>query len=589
MPSTNGHGLKRSVLWAILYARVSTDEQARSGYSLAQQLEALREYAAREGYEVLEEIVDPGQSGASLERPGMDRVRDLVAAGGISVVLAQDRDRFAREPAYHYLLRREFEEHGTKIRAMNDRGDDSPEGELTDGILDQLAKFERAKTTERSRRGKLRKAREGKIICGHTPGYGFRYNETRDGYEVEPHNMAVVRRIFSLIGSGGESLSGTARTLERDGVRSPSGNRVWVKPTIKGIVLDDAYRTLSYEQMQDLAAEGHLTADVLSRLDREKRYGIWWFNRSHKTQKRVAVDTPSGREYKTRSKSVARPRSEWIAVPVPDCGVPPELVDAARNAVKDNRSPSSAGRRVFDLSGGVLHCATCGRRMGGSSVFDPKTGRRYFYYTCSRLRNSDSAGCETKIRSVRADVLEPRIWEFVSGLILEPGRLRRGLDAMIEEEERARRGDPDREAKLWHEKLQEADRMRSGYQDLAARGLLTYEELGVKLAALEETRTLARRELESLKDRRERLESLKQDREAVLQAYANVTVESLERLSPEERNRLYKTLKLRVVIHDDGTPEVSGVFATGDHALDGADAEAESSEKRNAIPAALST
>jgi site-specific DNA recombinase len=399
-------------------------------------------------------------------------MRDLVAAGGVSVVLAQDRDRFSREPAYTYLLRREFEEHGCELRSLNDRGDGSPEGDLNDAILDQLAKFERAKTAERSRRGQLRKAREEKIICGHTPGYGFRYNETRDGYEVEPHNMAVVRRIFSLIGSAGQSLSGTARTLEREGVPSPSGNRVWAKPTIKGIVLDDAYGTLSCEQMQDLAAEGHLTADVLSRLDREKRYGIWWFNRSHKTQKRVAVDTPNGREYKTRSKSVLRPRSEWIAVPVPDCGVPPELVDAARNAVKDNRSPSSARRRVFDLSGGVLHCATCGRRMGGSSVFDPKTGRRYFYYTCSRLRNSDSAGCETKIRSVRADVLEPRIWEFVSGLILEPGRL-------------------------------------------------------------------------------------------------------------------YKTLKLRVVIHDDGTPEVSGVFATGEHALDGADAGAESSEKRNAIAIAL--
>ncbi len=116
MPSTNGHGSKR----AILYARVSTDEQARSGYSLAQQIEALRAYAAREGYEVLEEVVDPGQSGASLERPGMDRVRDLVAAGGVSVVLAQDRDRFAREPAYHYLLKREFEEHDTTIRALND-------------------------------------------------------------------------------------------------------------------------------------------------------------------------------------------------------------------------------------------------------------------------------------------------------------------------------------------------------------------------------------------------------------------------------------------------------------------------------------
>src|SRR5215213_2628307 len=151
MPNTNGHGSKR----AILYARVSTEEQARSGYSLAQQLEALRDYAARAGYEVLEEVTDPGQSGASLERPGMDRVRDLVAGGSVSVVLAQDRDRFVREPAYHYLLRREFEEYGTKIRALNDRGDDSPEGELTDGILDQLAKYERAKISERSRRGRL--------------------------------------------------------------------------------------------------------------------------------------------------------------------------------------------------------------------------------------------------------------------------------------------------------------------------------------------------------------------------------------------------------------------------------------------------
>src|SRR4028118_2328637 len=147
--SNNAQGLRR----AIHYARVSTDEQARSGYSLAQQMEALREYAASEGYEVLEEVTDPGQSGASPERPGIDRVRDLVAAGGVSVVLAQDRDRFAREPAYHYLLRREFEEHGCQICALNDRGDDSPEGELTDGIIDHISKFERAKTAERTRRG----------------------------------------------------------------------------------------------------------------------------------------------------------------------------------------------------------------------------------------------------------------------------------------------------------------------------------------------------------------------------------------------------------------------------------------------------
>jgi site-specific DNA recombinase len=84
MPSTNGYGLRR----AILYARVSTDEQARSGYSLAQQIEQLQDYAADEGYEVLEEVTDAGYSGASLQRPGMDWVRSLVQDGGVSVVLA---------------------------------------------------------------------------------------------------------------------------------------------------------------------------------------------------------------------------------------------------------------------------------------------------------------------------------------------------------------------------------------------------------------------------------------------------------------------------------------------------------------------
>jgi site-specific DNA recombinase len=186
MPNTNGHGPKR----AILYARVSTDEQARSGYSLAQQIEALRAYATREGYDVIEEVRDAGQSGASLERPGMDRVRDLIAAGGVSVVLAQDRDRFAREPAYHYLLSKEFEERDCRLRALNDRGGDGPEGELTDGILDQLSKFERAKMVERTRRGKLRRAREGKVVATHTPNYGFEYNADRDNYVVNEEQCA---------------------------------------------------------------------------------------------------------------------------------------------------------------------------------------------------------------------------------------------------------------------------------------------------------------------------------------------------------------------------------------------------------------
>jgi site-specific DNA recombinase len=301
MPSMNGHGLKRVVLWAILYARVSTDEQARSGYSLAQQIEALRAYAAREGYEVLEEVVDPGQSGASLERPGMDRVRDLVASGGVYVVLAQDRDRFAREPAYHYLLRKEFEEHGTKLRALNDHGDESPEGELTDGILDQLAKYERAKIVERSRRGKLRKAREGKVVAGHSPNYGFRYNAARDGYEVDDEKMAVVRRIYRMVAVEGKTTHGVARTLEREGIPNPGGGRYWYKPRIKTMILDDVYRQHTFQEVAALVAP-----EVAARLHPDKLYGIWWFNRRRTTTTQVAVAGPEGRSTKRRAASPTR-------------------------------------------------------------------------------------------------------------------------------------------------------------------------------------------------------------------------------------------------------------------------------------------
>ena len=132
-------------------------------------MEVLREHATRGGYEVLEKVADAGQSGASLERPGMDHVRDLVATDSVSVVLAQDRDRFACEPAYLLYLREEFAEHQTDLRALNDRGNGCPEGKLTTGILDQIARYERLMIAERSRRGELRKTGEGKIVATKHP------------------------------------------------------------------------------------------------------------------------------------------------------------------------------------------------------------------------------------------------------------------------------------------------------------------------------------------------------------------------------------------------------------------------------------
>ena len=551
MSDVSGYGLKR----AILYARVSTDEQARSGYSLAQQLEALREHAAHEGYEILEEVADPGQSGASLERPGMDRVRDLVAAGGVSIVLAQDRDRFAREPAYHYLLKRKFEEHGTTIRALNDSGDDSPEGELTDGILDQLAKYERAKTAERSRRGKLRKAREGKIIANNAVDYGFRYNDARDGYEVDAKTMAVVRRIFAMVADG-LPLNAVAERLTREGVELPysgyRGVRRWNVTFIRDcIVGDDVYRPHTFDEVSML-----VRPEVASRLDPNRDYGIWWFNRRRSKTTQVSVpDGNGGRRYKRRVRYTKRPREEWIAVPVPDSGVPRETVDAARLAIKHNRAPSNAGRRFWELSGGFVHCGLCGHVMDSHTTANP--GRPvYFYYACRTRYKKGIEACPNG-KYLAAAKVETLVWDGVTTLLKNPEQLGADLDTMIEQERRgALHGNPDREARMWTDKLIEVERKRARYQEMAAADLISFDELRTRLLELDETRESAERELAIIGTHKERVAELEADRDALLGSLMDIAPIALDSLTPEERRRFHKLLGLRVIAYPDGQLEV---------------------------------
>jgi len=174
-----------------------------------------------------------------LERPGIGWVRELVGAGRVSTVLTQNRDRFAHESASLFYLREAFGQYGCKLRALNDRGDDSPEGQLTDGILDQIARFERLKMAEGSRRGKLRKARDGKIVAPHTPRYGFKLNAARDAYKANEAEMEVVRRIFRMAGAEGRTPSSLARVLEKQGVPSCEGTKRWARTFFRACILDD--------------------------------------------------------------------------------------------------------------------------------------------------------------------------------------------------------------------------------------------------------------------------------------------------------------------------------------------------------------
>src|SRR3712207_8871037 len=160
MPSTNGHGPKR----AALYRRVSGEEQKQKGFSLPDQRAETLEYCARENLEVVREFEDAGYSGKFLERPDLDELRDLVATGGVDVVVVSKRDRLARG-LYAGYLKNEFKRHGVGLIALDSITEDTPYGELLENMLDNFSEFERFMIADRMRRGKRSKSKQGKLVA----------------------------------------------------------------------------------------------------------------------------------------------------------------------------------------------------------------------------------------------------------------------------------------------------------------------------------------------------------------------------------------------------------------------------------------
>ncbi len=489
---------------AVLYARVSSKEQAEEGYSLQDQMRTLRAWAERNGYEVAEEVEDRGQSGASLERPGLGRVRDLVAAGGVDLVIAQDRDRIARDPIITGWLQIQFEQHGTRLRALNDPDDDSPTSRLTTGILDQIAQFERAMTTQRTRRGRFQRAREGKVIGSGSPPYGFRYNEDRTTFVPDPDTMPTVRRMFELLAAG-STIGSVARRFEREGLPTPNGGKHWYVPSLKRMVQNDVYK------------------------------GTWWYG-----QNRVKL-TPMGEKRRSWQKIG---KDEWVAIPVPDSGIPHEIIDAARDAVGRAYRPRKVSRFDYELRG-MVRCACCGTLMNGYSAGNPKKR----YYRCQQLRKFGKRNYPDGA-SRNADKLEREVMRHVDSLLENPEKVRQQLDAAIEAETTR---NPDEDAIGWLRIVEECDRKRAAYQDQQAAGYMTLEELGSKLAELDASKATAQAELDRLQEGRRRVDELEATKAALLTTYKDVLEYDGVRYLPwEVRRELYEAMRLQVTVPKDG-------------------------------------
>jgi Recombinase zinc beta ribbon domain len=255
-----------------------------------------------------------------------------------------------------------------------------------------------------------------------------------------------------------------------------------------------------------------------------------------------------------------KPKEEWIAVPVPDAGIPREVAERARRILEYSlrRANVSKERRVWELTGGLLHCGECGRRMVTHSV-TPSGRKPCYYYVCPRKVEGSSQACTNKYH--RAEALEKRAREAVAALLTDPERLERQIEERIERERETVR-DPEAEAAVWVKKLEGVAKKRARFQDQQAAELLTLSELGEMLHYLGEEREAAQRELEVARDRQARVEELERDRTIVLALYAGFASASadLTVFPPEERRRIHASLGLKATVYKDGRVEITGTF-----------------------------
>jgi site-specific DNA recombinase len=347
-----------------LYLRVSTDAQVEK-YGLPSQRRELHALVARRGYRLVGEFPDDGVSGATLERPQLTKLRDLVRAGGVDVVLAHAPDRIARELVHLLLVTDEVRRAGAKIEYVTHAPEDTAEGQFREQVLGAVAQLERAKIVERTTRGRIEKARRGLVPTGPVP-YGYQRDASAlGGLAIDATRAAIVRRIFSWLLEG-TSVHGIVRRLRTQGIPSPRG-------------------------------AGWGTASVRRMLTTETYTGTIYYNR------------------RTRP-GVLRDRADWIAIRIPPLIARPTW-DRAQAALRRN-AQVLVGRpspRVYLLKG------LCRCRSGHAMVGQASHGRAL--YRCrARYRIDGTARCEAP--SIGAVRLERAVWDAITATLRDPDVLR---------------------------------------------------------------------------------------------------------------------------------------------------------------------
>ena len=384
----------------VLYARVSGDDRGKDGRNLAGQLEMGREYAQKHGYHVVAELAedDRGASGAEIDLPQLTRIRDMAQANEFDVLVVRELDRLSRNLAKQLIIEQELKSAGVAIEYVLGEYPDTPEGNLQKHIKASVAEYERLKTAQRTKRGKLLKARSGKVLVFARSPYGYKVVDSMlTVYEPEANTVRLIYDWYTHGGEDGEPLPVRAIVRKLNELGAPTAGD---RPDNGGVVKQQGY--------------GKWGRSTINRILSNETYsGTWHYNK----WKRV------GKAHQRRL------RDEWIPVKVPAI-VDRQTWDAAQARKQRNREYAKRNRKYSYLLGGLLTCGDCGARVYSL----PCKGK--LYYRCSRSRG-EVLGQPCNAKSFRADAVDDTVWRWVEALMTDPVMLTEGLQVEQEEREQA--------------------------------------------------------------------------------------------------------------------------------------------------------
>jgi site-specific DNA recombinase len=510
-----------------IYARVSTTRQAQA-QTIEQQLDRLRAAVAEHGWRLDDQHIyrDDGYSGASLGRPGLDRLRDHAALAELDLVVVSAPDRLARNYVHQVLLLDELAGHGCQVEFLDRPMSQDPHDQLLLQIRGAVAEYERTLIAERMRRGRQAKLRAGTLLPWTTPPFGYRLDPERPrdvaGVRVERAEAVLVAQLFDWYLEPQATVYQLAKRLTEFGVATPTGKPRWNAASVRGILRNPAYTG---------RAQTNRTRVVPAR-------------------RRKSALLPVG----PGDSHAPRPAEDWIAVSVPQI-VAEETFARVQAKLDTNQQTAARNTRHEHLLRALVSCGVC--RL---SCTVRRTQAGYRYYLCrgrtDALRVAQGQRCSA--RYIPAEQLDQLVWGDLCALLCDPAQVACALErarggAWLPQELQARQA-------TLRQALGQLERQQQRLLDAYLAEVVALAELERKRQELDRRRATLltqQRQLDAVAQQRLELQAVADGIEAFCR-----TVRAGLATAPFAQRRLLVELLIDRVVVTDGEVEIRYVLPT---------------------------